>query len=62
MKYCVHYDKNFRHLTTIDEFILNYHGEKSRVPLLDIVQKVTPGQRVLLKMVELEENEEMGDV
>lgn len=62
MKYCVHYDKNFRHLTTIDEFILNYHGEKSRVPLLDIVQKVTPGQRVLLKMVELEENEILDEI
>ena len=50
MKYCVHYDKNFRHLAAVDEFILEYHGEVSRVPLLEMMEKVKPGQRVLLDM------------
>ena len=62
MKYCVHYSKNFRHLTSIDEFILEYHGEVSRVPLLDMMQNVVPGQRVLLDMSAFDENQVLDEI
>lgn len=62
MKYCVHYSKNFRHLTSIDEFILEYHGEVSRVPLLDMMQKAIPGQRVLLDMSAFDENQVLDEI
>lgn len=48
MKYCITYDKNFRHLQEVNEIILPYHGERSRLPLIDMVKDAPAEQRFIL--------------
>ena len=56
MKYCMRYDNRSRHINDFDEVILNYTHKTSEI--IDHVAKYKQEQRIILNVVEMD-NEEL---